>query len=327
MPGPAPIIVCVGSEPWLRDEAVRALAAQCGTSGAAALDAVVYDARDTAPAVILDAARTPPMASPRRLVIVRGPLEPDGDGSGWLTRYAQSPTLSTCLVVEFEEAPPSALRAAARGVVQEVSCHPPRGGELVAWVRQRMAASRKTWTPDAAQALVTRTGSDLARLAQLVEQLAVFVGPRPQVTVEDVTALVGWSVEERVFAVVDAAVRRDRATALRVTRRLVEEEGVAPEELLGALGKHVRRLWQAVRRVEQGMPPPQAVQAAGVPWRAQAAWIPLVSRLTSSAVTRTLERLVETDMQLKTGAGTPLALLEPCVWELAGLAPAARPAV
>src|SRR3989338_2212050 len=99
--------------------------------------------------------------------------------------------------------------------------------------------------------------------------------------------------------------------------------GVAPEELLGALGKHVRRLWQAVRRVEGGTSPARAVQAAGVPWRAQAAWIPLVSRLSSSVVTRTLERLVETDTQLKTGAGTPLALLEPCVWGLAGLSEAA----
>lgn len=323
---PAPIIACVGTEPWLREDAVRALAAQCGAPGAAALDTVSYPARETDPAVILSAARTPPFASPRRLVVVRGPLASDEEEIGWLVRYVQSPTPSTCLVVEFEEALPAALRSATRGVVQEIPCRPLRGGELVAWVRQRMsAAGRKTMSPDAAQALAARTGADLSRLAQLIEQLALFVGARPQVTIQDVTALVGWSVEERVFAVVDAAVRRDRATALRVTRRLVDEEGVAPEELLGALGKHVRRLWQAVRRVEQGTPPPQAVQAAGVPWRAQAAWIPLVSRLPSAAVTRALERLVETDTQLKTGAGTPLALLEPCVWELAGLAPAARP--
>lgn len=321
MAGPAPIVVCVGSEPWLRDEAIRALAAQCGTTGPAALDAVVYPARETAPGIILEAARTPPFAGPRRLVIVQGPLAPDEEAVGWLIRYAQSPTASTCLVVECEEAPPSALRAAARGVVQEIPCQPLKAGALVAWVRQRVSSvSGKVLAPDAAQTLVTRTGSDLTRLAQLVEQLALFVGSRPQITAQDVTALVGWSVEERVFAVVDAAVRRDRAAALRVTRRLMEEEGVAPEELLGAMGKHVRRLWQAVRRVEQGASPSQAVQASGVPWHAQAAWVPLVARLTSPAVTRALERLVETDAQLKTGAGTPLALVEPCVWELAGLA-------
>ncbi|OGX39753.1 MAG: DNA polymerase III subunit delta [Omnitrophica WOR_2 bacterium RIFCSPHIGHO2_02_FULL_68_15] len=319
MSSPAPIVACVGAEPWLREEAIRALAAQCGAPGSAVLDTVSYPARETAPALIVDAARTPPFASPRRLVVVRGPLDADDEALGWLIRYAQSPTASTCLVVEFEEAPPAALRA-ARGVLQEVACQPLRGGDLAAWVRRRMSeAGGKTLAPDAAQALAARAGADLSRLAQLIEQLALFVGSRPQVTVADVTALVGWSVEERVFAVVDAAIRRDRATALRVTRRLVEEEGVAPEELLGALGKHVRRLWQAVRRVEGGTSPAQAVQAAGVPWRAQAAWIPLVSRLSSSVVTRTLERLVETDTQLKTGAGTPLALLEPCVWELAGL--------
>ncbi|MBI4227676.1 MAG: DNA polymerase III subunit delta [Candidatus Omnitrophica bacterium] len=321
---PAPIVACVGTEPWLREEAIRALAAQCVTPATAALDTTTYVLAETPPAEILEAARTRPLAGPRRLVLVRGPVDAAKGGMDWLVQYAQRPAPTTCLVVEFEEAVPAVFRAAPAGTIQEMPCQPLRGGALVAWVRQRMArAGGKTMTPEGTQALVARAGPDLSRLAQLVEQLALFVGPRPQVTGQDVVALVGWSVEERVFAVVDAAVRRDRTTALRVTRRLLEEEGVAPEELLGAIGKHVRRLWQVARRAEAGASPQQAVQAAGVPWSAQAAWLPLATRLSSPAVTRALERLLETDVQLKTGVGTPLALLEPYVWELAGLGQAA----
>lgn len=316
-PGPAPIVACVGTEPWLRDEAIKALTA---ASAATSWDTTAFLLNDTPPATILDAARTLPMAGVRRFVIVHGAVDGVKGGCDWLVRYAQQPTPTTCLIVAFEDELPPALRGLPAGTLQEIPCHPLKAGALVAWVRQRASrATNKTLATDAAQTLVARTGPDLSRLAQLIEQLALFVGERPQITSQDVTALVGWSVEERVFAVVDAAVRRDRATALRVTRRLLEEDGVAPEEVLGALGKHVRRLWQVARRAEAGASPQQAVQAAGVPWSAQSAWIPMASRLSSATVTRALERLLETDSQLKTGAGTPLALLEPYVWELASL--------
>jgi len=311
------IVVCVGTEAWLRDEAIRACADQCLAAGAASLDAVSFTADGLDPQAVLEAARTPPLASPRRLVVVRGPLEPRDDAFGWLIRYAHAPNPSTCLVVEFAAPPTGALRAALRPVARDVPCHPLTGGALAAWIRHRMQrAGAKTLTPEGAQALVARVGHDLSALAQMVEQLALYVGPRAQVTAQDVVALVGWSVEERVFAVVDAAIAQDRATALRVTRRLLEESGVTPEELLGALGKHLRRLWQAVRLVERGTSPPEAAQAVGVPWHAQAPHLRLLARTSSSAVAATLEALVETDRLLKTGAnGTDL--LEPCVWELA----------
>lgn len=317
MAGPAPIVACVGTEPWLRDEAVRAVTAQCAAD--AAVDTSVMFLGETPPGAILDAARTLPLASPRRVVVVRGAVDAAKGGLDWFVRYARRPTPTTCLVVAFDEALPAELRAAPAGTIQEIPCQPLKAGALVAWLRQRaLRAAGKTLAPEAAQALAARTGPDLSRLAQLIDQLALFVGARAQITSQDVTALVGWSVEERVFAVVDAAVRRDRAAALRITRRLLEEDGAAPEEVLGALGKHVRRLWQVARRREAGASPQQAVQAAGVPWSAQAAWMPLASRLSPATATRALERLLETDGQLKTGAGTPLALLEPYVWELAG---------
>lgn len=309
-----PIVLCVGSDAWLREEAIRELAARCLAPGAEPLDRAVFVSGETDPAAILEAARTPPFRSPRRLVIVRGPMDPANGGLDWLTAYAGQPASSTCLVVELAESPTG---TALRGVAHVVACQPLKGGAAVAWVRQRIAQTfQKTITAEAAQALVARVGSDLATLAQRVEQVALAAGPRAQVTAQDVTALVGWSVEERVFTVVDAAIRRDRATALRVTRRLLEEDGVSPEELLGALGKHLRRLWQAVAWVEQGRSPQVAVQAAGVPWHAQAPLTALVSRTRRPAATAALEALLETDRQLKTGGAPAGALLEPLVWEL-----------
>lgn len=313
------IVLCVGTEAWLRADAIRQLAGRCLGPGAASLDHVVFDAREADPAAILEAARTSPFASPMRLVVVRGPVVPTGEALDWLARYAESPTPSTCLVVEVTESPTGTLRTALHGVAQEIPCQPLKGGAAVAWVRQRMARTAgKTIAPEAAQALVARIGPDLAALAQTAEQLAVSIGPRPQVTVQDVVALVGWSVEERVFTVVDAAIREDRAAAIRVTRRLLDEDGVSPEELLGALGKHVRRLWQVVRLIQAGQSPQAAVQAAGVPWHAQAPFGALAGRTQLPVATGALEMLLETDRQLKTGGAPAGALIEPLVWQLAG---------
>ena len=313
--GPAPIVVCVGPESWLRDEAVRRLTEQCIAPGAAAMDTVSFLADDAEPGRIVDAARTPPFLSSRRLVLVRGPLPTDEEALGWLIRYARQPAPSACLVVEFEESPAPSVQAALKGVAQLVECASLTGGRLVAWIRQR---ARKTITPAAVETLIARAGHELATLAQLLEQLALAIGDRPEVTEDDVAGLIGWSAEERVFAIVDALIARDRATALRVTRRLLEEEGVSPEELLGALSKHLRRIWRVAYAIEHGASSQAAMQQASVHWRAQASVARLVGRTRSAALTPALEALLEVDRQLKTGSATPAALLEPCVWELAG---------
>lgn len=286
------LLLCLGTDAWLRQEAVRAGLAQGITAGAEAFDQQTLPAEPWDPQVVMAALQTLPMASPRRLVVLDGWLT--AEGLAWLTQYAKAPAPSACLVVALEEPPSGALRAALAsagpGVVREVSCRPLQGGALIAWIRQRMSqTSGKTMTPEAAQALVARVGPDLAGLAQLVDQLALYVGERASVTAQDVTALIGWSVEERTFAIVDAALARDRVTAIRITHQLLEEHGVAPEEVLGVLGWHLRRLW--TRR-------PRAAAEA-------------------------LEALVETDRLLKTGTVNSTALVERCVWELAGGRPQA----
>ena len=313
----APIVVCVGTETWLREEAVREVRATCVAPGAEAFDLTIHDAQDVSAEAILEAAQTAPLMSPRRLVVVRGLLETTGEALDWLTRYAQRPMATTCLILGVATLPAS-VQAALRGVAQEVSCAPLKGGALAAWVRQRMQRLyQKTLAPDAAQAVVARAGQDLAVLAQLLDQLALYVDARPQVTVRDVTDLVGWTAEARVFAVIDGAIRRDRAGALRVARRLVDD-GVAPEELLGALGKHLRRVWQALWQIERGTAPPAAAQAVGVPWHAQAPFLALLRQTSRAHVTEALEALLEVDRQLKTGGLPPSAVIEPCVWSLAG---------
>lgn len=316
-------MLCVGSEAWLREDAIRALAAQCVTRGAAALDAATFTAGEDDPEAIVAAARTLPLASRRRLIVARGPWPATLDCLGWLVRYATAPTPTTCLVVELAESVPlevrQPLRAAPSGALKEICCQPLKGGALLAWVRQRLQRTTgKVLDPQAAQQLLARVGSELSAVAQALEQVALYVGDRRQVTAQDVAALVGWSVEERVFAVVDAVIRQDRATALRVTRRLLEEEGVAPEELLGALGKHLRRLWAVARQVAMGASHQQAVQQAGVPWHAQEPLRRLAARTSLAVATAALEQLVESDRQLKSGSATPGHLLERCVWELAG---------
>lgn len=316
-----PIVLLVGTEAWLQEEAVRRLIAQCVAPSTAALDAITFTGDEASPATILAAARTPPLAGPRRLVVVRGVGEVDAEALEWLRTYAEAPTLSTCLVVVLTQPLPPALKGALKTVAVEIPCQPLKGGALVAWVRESLQRRwRKTIGPEAVQALLARVGPDLGALTQRLEHVALYVGARPTITGQDVQAIVGWSVEDRVFAVVDAAIRRDRVSALRITRRLLEEEGVAPEELLGALGHHLRRVWHAVRRLDAGESPREAVQAVGVPWYVQEPFTRLITRLTVTSATVALERLLEADHKLKSGGAPPWAVLEPCVWELAGAA-------
>ncbi|MBI4313777.1 MAG: DNA polymerase III subunit delta [Candidatus Omnitrophica bacterium] len=312
--GLAPIVVCIGDEAWLWNETLTRLTAQCIQPGSEALDRVVLHA-ESVPREVVSALQTPPMNSPKRLVILEDFLETQGEALEWLMRYAAHPNRSSCLVVRLEEPLPAAAGPALRKVMQEISCRPLKDAALENWLKKRLGQRGKTIEPEALRVLMERTGTSMALLSQRLEQIALYARGR-QVTRDDVVALVGWSVEERAFGLVDVILSRNRPAAMRMLRHLLLEDGVAPEEILGALGWHFRRLGKAVYRAGRGESAQSVVQSLGIPWRVQGTYLTAVRSMRWADAVRTLQELAAIDEQLKTGRVAALALLEPFVWRL-----------
>jgi DNA polymerase-3 subunit delta len=161
------------------------------------------------------------------------------------------------MVLVAREAPPK-LRApkgladaveAAGGEVRRYQA--PRARDLPG--RLMTEAKRRNFAlePDAARLLVERLGESTTRLITELDRLALWAGEGGSVSADDLDAMIADTSEEVVWALSDALVDRDRATAAAAAARLtVQGESVTP--LVYQAAKRLREARQALAGLEAG---------------------------------------------------------------------------
>lgn len=88
-------------------------------------------------------------------------------------------------------------------------------GQAESWARQQLRAQQKEISMDAVAQLVAYTGPNARQLNNEVEKLAVFVGNRRQIGLEDVEAISTRNKQARAFALGDALGDRNLTALLR----------------------------------------------------------------------------------------------------------------
>ena len=250
---------------------------------------------------ILAAARTLPMMSPWRVVIVpqadvmlapRRESEAATRAHDELEGYLEQPEAQTVLV--FVASPldkrSRIFKALARhativecGAIEDQA-------DAERWVRARVAAAGSAIDPAAAKLLAQRAGPDVRRLRGEVERLLLYALGQKTITVDDARELAGPAALQDDWAMTNAIEQLNAAAALRQLALLVDA-GAAPEKILGQLAWVVRAKFPAVA--------PAAVGAA-------------------------VEAVFRTDLDLKRSAGDPRMLLERLIVELCGARQAQR---
>jgi len=249
-PGFPAVVLLVGPEATLRDAARRALRERVIGAGPADFNEVRIDlaASGTDAAHVIAAARTLPMLSRGRVVIVRG-LE-DRRAKAFLERdlpeYLDDPVASTCLILEADKADRRqrwVKLVQKQGTIRECSA-PTRPAELRDWIAERIRSRGKRPGAGAVNALYEAIGGDLDRLASEVDKLVLYVGEASDISARHVTELTGQVRSLAIYELSDAVGGRRRADALRALARLLDQ-GDAPLAILGALSQHFRRLLRA----------------------------------------------------------------------------------
>lgn len=241
-----PAYLLLGSEPLLQDETFRALKRAVLGDAPSDFDFDRLDASQATPGRLLDALRTLPVLSPRRLVWLRG----DGgrDARGLLAALPEAietaERAQSVLVVSWRvdggrrPAWARAFEPAGRAVI----CEAPRGRRaLVAFVRREAERQGVSLAPDAAEQLVERVGGQLLLLRQEIAKAALLAGETGRVRVEHVVAGTGDVAEEPIWELTDAIGAGRSGDALVVLGKL-RAAGSAPPVLLAAMAAHLRRL-------------------------------------------------------------------------------------
>jgi DNA polymerase-3 subunit delta len=244
-------------------------------------------------ASIAAAARTLPMMSPRRVVIVfqadsllvpRRESEAATRALDDLELLLKDPERQTALVLVAGSVDKrSRMYRLLLKHATLVEC-----GVLVdqadaeRWVRNRVAASRAEIEPAAVRLLAERGGTDVRRLRNDVERLLLYALGQKTISLDDAREIAGPAALQDDWAMTSAIEEGDGAVALRQLG-LMLEAGTPPEKILGQLGWLVRTKFPMVA--------PGGVRGA-------------------------VEALFRTDLDLKRSAGEPRVLLEHLVVQL-----------
>jgi DNA polymerase-3 subunit delta len=244
---------------------------------------------------LVASARTLPMMSPRRIVMVlqaEGMLAPKRESDAAsraldeLERLVKQPEETTTIVFvagvldkrgRLYKLLVKLATVVECGVLEDAA-------DAERWIQNRMAAAGVEIDPSARRLLAARSGPDVRRLRNDIERLLLYTLGQKSVTLDDVRQIAGPAALQDDWAMTSALEAGDGAEALRQLA-LMMDAGVAPEKVLGQLG------WLVRSRLP--LSPPALRAAIGAVFR--------------------------TDLDLKRSAGEPRILLERLIIEVCGM--------
>jgi DNA polymerase-3 subunit delta len=189
-----------------------------------------------------------------------------------------------------------------------VSCDPLSAGALPRWI-EALASERGSRLGAGVADLVAQfVGPELAPVADAVERLCLYAGPR-EVTEDDVSECLVRIRAATVWQLVDAVGQRDLPGALNALDEVFEpNEG---PRLVGLLAWSTRQLLRFEAASSRGAPAEEAARLAGAPPFKARQFREQVKRTTRADLETWLERLAQVDLALKGGSKRPAkAVLE-----------------
>ncbi len=168
------------------------------------------------------------------------------------------------------------------------------------WTARRARQRKMKIEPAAVQALTDLIGDNLRLIDQELGKLQTYAGPAQTIQAADVQLLVSAVRESSVFAMVEALATGDGQQAVRLLHELLHA-GEAPLGILGMIGWQYRLLLQINELAAQGMSQDEVASTLKQkPYTIKKSW-PVAQRYRLSTLEQAMDRLLETDIAIKTG--------------------------
>ena len=326
-----PVYLVRAGDPALRNDALHALVHELVGDGDPSLMVEDFDYADDAdPGAIVDAARTPPFLTDRRVVVARDVTNHSSDALSPIIEYLSDPSPTTSLVlvaaIDSEGRPkgPAALTNAVKKVGHVIDAAVPGGKGRSSWLQEHLRRA-PVRLDGAAVALVDKhLGEDLGRLTNLLEALAAAYGHGAKVGVDEVEPFLGEAGGVPPWELTDAIDSGDTSRALAALHRMLRAGDRHPLQLMSTLHGHFGNML----RLDGSGVATEAEAAALLrtkPYPAKKA-MTQARKLGRDGVTRAIQLLADADLDLrKLRKDWPEdVVMEVLVARLCRLTPAAR---
>jgi DNA polymerase-3 subunit delta len=331
------LYVLYGQDDFSLNQAVEKIKADLGDREMVATNTTSLEGKNLTLSELRNKCDAAPFLSSHRLVIVEGLLGrfevkqsrpragrgKSGNGLGeWegLASYIEQIPETTVLVLVDGEMKGQNPLLKKLSSLAEVRTFPLlRGRDLKAWILQRVKEEGGDITPQAVNLLAELIGGDLWAMNGEIQKLLLYSQERP-ISEDDVRQLVSHVQEANIFALVDAVAEGRTELAQRILHRLYQV-GVAPIYILAMITRQFRLIAQA-RDLGPGLSRLQIQDKLGLKSSYSLDKTLSQAKLYDfEGVKRAYDKLLETDLAIKTGKYSDKLALELLVTELACLKP------
>ncbi|HEX3037083.1 MAG TPA: DNA polymerase III subunit delta [Thermodesulfobacteriota bacterium] len=245
----APVYIFSGGQTYLMDQAVAELKkAVLGASGD--FNFSLFYGDSTGAKEIVDTAKTYPMLSRMRLIVLKNAERISAGEFKLIDSYFSSPSPFTCLVLMFGEGKKPVIENKSQVVFVDFDLDT---RDVYERIREDAEKLGCRITKDGASALVSLLGENLRDIHTELEKLALFVGDKGKIGVEDVERFTQKAQFEDVFQLVNAIAAKDEKKALSVLLEL-ESTKEEPLAILNRIGWRVRQIWRAKELIDKKSP-------------------------------------------------------------------------
>lgn len=269
--------------------------------------------RDVRAAAIVDVARTFPVFSAQRLILVKDAQQIAAAELDGLLPYLAEAVPETILIFladKIDGRKKFFLEFKKRGALVEFKR--PYDNQIPAMVKDMAREQGKGFTEEALALFCRRVGSDLQEIHGELVKLAAYLGEKNLIDTAEVEAVVSDTRSESVFDLTDALGRQDATRALRLIGRLLDD-GTAPLLILSMMARHFRQLWRIRELLDQGKAKGDIQKEVGINPYFLDGLLGQSRQFPVGRYREVFEGLLECDLALKSAGAHPTAQLEALV--------------
>lgn len=313
----APIYYFYGEEDMLIEETLGLLIKSALDESTKSFNLDIVGGERVDAKEIVSLASAFPMVSKWRVVIVKNLSlveKPE-----LLVPIIENPVASTVLVIIGDRLDMRLKFSKAiqnNGVVTEFRQLPEK--DISAWISRRISERGKSADLDTCQVVQSFVGQSLREIQNEIDKLFIYVGDKPRIEKDDVTAVVGLSKRYNIFELQRAIGSKNIVEALEICERMIES-GEYPVAMIAMLTKYFGNLWIIRDFIDGKMSRDELIKGLGI--SPKQLWflddeIRRARAFSTLEIEKAFSILLETDEKLKSSDANPKLLFTLMLYNL-----------
>jgi|GEM_PF-1388564 len=310
------VYLFLGQEYLLKKQAIERLKSKISCGDSSGLNYDEFKAQEDDFGKIMECVKTSPFMSNTRLVIVNDADKFTPEEKQAIISFIENKPASIIIALIADSfLPGDPLYKAVLKYGKQLNFDLLSGDELYKWISDRFLFYRKRINTDASRALVNNIGNNLSRLNLAIELLITFTGDRATITSDDISSVIGKSMEVTTYQLVEAIRQKKSDLALRILQDL-DKDARMVSQVIGLIGWHLRRIWRAKKLLVQHIPLPKIAATIGMPQYAKESFFKQVNNFSVKELERDFKILLKLDKDIKSTYIQPYRALEFLILQL-----------